>query len=76
MHETHQMKERLAEAKIRELQMQMNPHFLFNTLSLVIRSIQLGRAGYLPFSWSRPSPKYCGSSIEINTVSIPLDAGD
>ena len=42
LNETHQMKERLAEAKIRELQMQMNPHFLFNTLSLVIRSIQLG----------------------------------
>mgnify|MGYP000217141448 CR=1 FL=1 len=63
LHETHQMKERLAEAKIRELQMQMNPHFLFNTLSLVIRSIQLGERD-TSIQLSRPSPKYCGAALK------------
>lgn len=70
--ETHQMKERLAEAKIRELQMQMNPHFLFNSLSLVIRSIQLGE-------WDnsillvKAISRILRSSIEIKTTAIPLD---
>ena len=73
LHETHQMKERLAEAKIRELQMQMNPHFLFNTLSLVIRSIQLGERD-TSIQLVKAISKILRSSIEINTVSIPLDA--
>ena len=67
------MKERLAEAKIRELQMQMNPHFLFNTLSLVIRSIQLGERD-TSIQLVKAISKILRSSIEINTVSIPLDA--
>jgi sensor histidine kinase YesM len=73
LQETHQMKERLAEAKIRELQMQMNPHFLFNTLSLVIRSIQLGERD-TSIQLVKAISKILRSSIEINTVSIPLDA--
>ena len=73
LNETHQMKERLAEAKIRELQMQMNPHFLFNTLSLVIRSIQLGERD-TSIQLVKAISKILRSSIEINTVSIPLDA--
>ena len=72
LHETHQMKERLAEAKIRELQMQMNPHFLFNTLSLVIRSIQLGERD-TSIQLVKAISRILRSSIEINTVSIPLD---
>lgn len=73
LQETHQMKERLAEAKIRELQMQMNPHFLFNTLSLVIRSIQLGERD-TSIRLVKAISKILRSSIEINTVSIPLDS--
>ena len=73
LQETHQMKERLAEAKIRELQMQMNPHFLFNTLSLVIRSIQLGERE-TSIQLVKAISKILRSSIEINTTAILLDA--
>lgn len=73
LQETHQMKERLAEAKVRELQMQMNPHFLFNTLSLVIRSIQLGERD-TSIQLVKAISKILRSSIEIKTTSIPLDA--
>lgn len=72
LNETYQMKERLAEAKIRELQMQMNPHFLFNTLSLVIRSIQLGE-GDTAIQLVKSISKILRSSIEIKTAVIPLD---
>lgn len=70
--ETHQMKERLAEAKIRELQMQMNPHFLFNSLSLVIRSIQLGERD-TSILLVKAISRILRSSIEIRTTAIPLD---
>lgn len=73
LQETHQMKEWLAEAKIRELQMQMNPHFLFNTLSLVIRSIQLGERD-TSIQLVKAISKILRSSIEIKTESISLDA--
>lgn len=73
LQENHQMKERLAEAKVRELQMQMNPHFLFNTLSLVIRSIQLGERD-TSIQLVKSISKILRSSIEIKTTSIPLDA--
>ena len=53
--------------------MQMNPHFLFNTLSLVIRSIQLGERD-TSIQLVKAISKILRSSIEINTVSIPLDA--
>lgn len=72
LNETHAMKERLAEAKIRELQMQMNPHFLFNTLSLVIRSIQLGERD-TSIQLVKAISKILRSSIEIKTTAIPLD---
>ncbi len=72
LNETYQMRERLAEAKIRELQMQMNPHFLFNTLSLVIRSIQLGEGG-TAIQLVKSISKILRSSIEIKTAVIPLD---
>lgn len=39
MHE--QRRRLLAESRIKELQLQINPHFLFNTLSIAIRHIQL-----------------------------------
>lgn len=66
------MKERLAEAKIRELQMQMNPHFLFNSLSLVIRSIQLGERDN-SILLVKAISRILRSSIEIKTTAIPLD---
>ena len=63
LHETHQMKERLAEAKIRELQMQMNPHFLFNALNAISSSIRLNpdTARQLIFNLSR----YLRYNIEL-----------
>lgn len=53
--------------------MQMNPHFLFNTLSLVIRSIQLGERE-MSIQLVKSISKILRSSIEINTTAIPLDA--
>ena len=73
LEETHRMKEHLAEMKIRELQMQMNPHFLFNSLSLVIRSIQLGERD-TSIQLVKAISKILRSSIEIKTTAIPLDA--
>ncbi len=70
--ENHQMKELLQEAKIKVLQMQINPHFLFNTLSLVVRNIQLDEKEtsiQLIHSISR----ILRSSIEVNSLAIPLD---
>ncbi|MCI9161859.1 MAG: histidine kinase [Lachnospiraceae bacterium] len=72
LNETYQMKERLAEAKIRELQMQMNPHFLFNTLSLVIRSVQMGERD-IAIQLVKSISQILRSSIEIKTTAIPLD---
>lgn len=72
LNETYQMKERLAEAKIRELQMQMNPHFLFNTLSLVIRSVQMGEQD-TAIQLVKSISQILRSSIEIKTKAIPLD---
>ncbi|MDC7230190.1 MAG: histidine kinase [Sphaerochaetaceae bacterium] len=38
--EHEQQKRLLAESRFKELQVQINPHFLFNTLSMIIRHIQ------------------------------------
>lgn len=70
--QNHEMKEHLAEAKIRELQMQMNPHFLFNTLSLVVRNIQLGEKE-TSVQLINAISKILRSSIEIKEIAIPLD---
>lgn len=72
IHEKHQMKERLAEAKIKELQMQMNPHFLFNSLSLVVRNIQVGDKD-TSIQLIRAISKILRTSIEIKSTAIPLD---
>lgn len=72
LNETHEMKERLAEARIHEMQMQMNPHFLFNTLSLVIRSIQLGERD-TSIQLVKAISRILRSSLEIKTAAIPLD---
>lgn len=72
IHEKHEMKERLAEAKIRELQMQMNPHFLFNSLSLVVRNIQMGEKD-TSIQLIRAISKILRTSIEIKSTAIPLD---
>lgn len=72
INEKHQMKEYLAEAKIRELQMQMNPHFLFNTLNLVVRNIQLGERD-ISIQLIKAISQILRSSIEIKSLAIPLD---
>lgn len=72
IHEKHQMKERLAEAKIKELQMQMNPHFLFNSLSMVVRNIQMGEKD-TSIQLIRAISRILRTSIEIKSTAIPLD---
>lgn len=72
IHEKHQMKQRLAEAKVKELQMQMNPHFLFNSLSLVVRNIQVGDKD-TSIQLIRAISRILRTSIEIKTTQIPLD---
>ena len=68
-----QLREMANKAELRALQSKINPHFLFNTLSLVIRSIQLGERD-TSIQLVKAISKILRSSIEINTVSIPLDA--
>ena len=72
INEKYQMKEHLAEAKIRELQMQMNPHFLFNTLNLVVRNIQKNEKE-VSIQLINAISKILRSSIEIKTLAISLD---
>ena len=62
----------LAESKMKELQMQINPHFLFNTLNLVVRSIQLDEKETSVILIQSIS-KILRSSIETNENAIPLD---
>lgn len=70
--EKHKMKEYLAEAKIRELQMQMNPHFLFNTLSLVVRNIQMDQKD-TSIQLIQSISRILRNSIEIKELAISLD---
>lgn len=67
-----QQRRHLAEAKMKELQLQINPHFLFNTLSLVIRSIQLGDKDN-SLMLIKSISKILRSNIETNVSLIPLD---
>ena len=72
MLENEMQKRRLAESKMKELQMQINPHFLFNTLSLVIRSIQLGE-NETAVMLIKATSRILRSSIETHALAIPLD---
>jgi len=72
MLENERQQRRLAESKMKELQMQINPHFLFNTLSLVIRSVQLGEKE-TSITLIKAISKILRSSIETHALSIPLD---
>lgn len=70
--EKHKMKEYLAEAKIREMQMQMNPHFLFNSLSLVVRNIQMDQKD-TSIQLIQSISRILRNSIEIRDLAISLD---
>lgn len=70
--ENERQQRRLAESKMKELQMQINPHFLFNTLSLVIRSVQLGEKE-TSVTLIKAISKILRSSIETHALAIPLD---
>ncbi|ETP72973.1 putative regulator of cell autolysis [Lachnospiraceae bacterium JC7] len=72
MLENEKQKRRLAESKMKELQLQINPHFLFNTLSLVIRSIQL-EENKTAVMLIKAISKILRSSIETHALAIPLD---
>lgn len=70
--ENEQQRRSLAEAKMKELQLQINPHFLFNTLNLVVRSIQL-EDRETSITLIRSISRILRSSIETYALSIPLD---
>lgn len=70
--ENEVQKRHLAEAQVRELQMQINPHFLFNTLSLIIRSIQMGDSN-TSIQLIRSTSQILRRSIETKQSLISLD---
>ena len=70
--ENERQKRYLAESKMKELQMQINPHFLFNSLSLVVRSIQLDEKD-TSITLIQSISHILRSSIETSTLAIPLD---
>ncbi|MBQ9007904.1 MAG: histidine kinase [Clostridia bacterium] len=70
--ENERQKRYLAESKMKELQMQINPHFLFNTLSLVMRSIQLDEKE-TSITLIQSISRILRSCIETNSLAIPLD---
>ncbi|MCR4657120.1 MAG: histidine kinase [Lachnospiraceae bacterium] len=70
--ENETQKRHLAEARMHELQMQMNPHFLFNTLSLIIRNIQIGE-GDTAIELVRSTSRLLRESIKVENEAITID---
>ena len=70
--EMEQQKRLLVEAKMKELQMQINPHFLFNTLSLIIRNIQRDEKEN-SILLVKSTSQLLRSSMEIQDLIISLD---
>lgn len=67
-----QQKRLLAESRIKQLQLQINPHFLFNTLSIIIRHIQLGE-NENSIQLIKATSKILRSSLANKTLTISLD---
>lgn len=67
-----QQRRLLVEAKMKGLQMQINPHFLFNTLSLVVRSIQRGEKEN-SILLIKSTSDILRSSMDVKSSLIPLD---
>ncbi len=70
--ENEKQKRYIAEARMHELQMQMNPHFLFNTLSLIIRNIQIGESD-TAINLVKATSQFLRKSIEVGNETISLD---
>ncbi len=70
--ENEKQKRHIAEARMHELQMQINPHFLFNTLSLVIRNIQIGE-GETAIRLVKATSQFLRKSIEVGNDIITVD---
>ena len=62
----------LAESSMRELQFQINPHFLFNTLSIMIRHIQFGEPD-TSIQLIRETSKILRSSLGKKKRELSLD---
>lgn len=62
----------LAESSMRELQFQINPHFLFNTLSIMIRHIQFGEPE-TSIQLIRETSKILRSSLGKRKKELSLD---
>ncbi|MFH5835505.1 sensor histidine kinase [Proteiniclasticum sp. C24MP] len=67
-----QQKRMLAESRMKELQLQINPHFLFNTLSIVIRHIQFKEYD-TSIQLIKETSKILRSSLGKKKGMIPLD---
>ncbi len=70
--ENEKQKRYIAEARMHELQMQMNPHFLFNTLSLIIRNIQIGESD-TAIRLVKSTSQFLRESIEVGNDTITID---
>lgn len=70
--ENEKQKRYIAEARMHELQMQMNPHFLFNTLSLIIRNIQIGESD-TAIRLVKSTSQFLRQSIEVGNDTITID---
>jgi sensor histidine kinase YesM len=70
--EHEQQKRLLAESQIKELQLQINPHFLFNTLSMIIRHIQRDEKE-ISVQLVKQTSLLLRSNLQKNQLTISLD---
>lgn len=70
--ETERQKRLIEETRYHLLQAQINPHFLFNTLNMIVRQIQLAEDRNRTANLLIATSSLLRKSIEIRTNTIPL----
>jgi hypothetical protein len=82
-----ELQQQLSTAKLQALQMQLQPHFLFNTLNGITTLVRLGRQkeadtmlshlnAILKATLSRSTPEKVTLAQELKTIRRPLTSGD
>lgn len=71
--ESERQKRIIQESKYKLLQVQINPHFLFNTLNMITNSVRSGEDNEHAAEMLIATSKLLRSSLEINEKSIPLE---